>query len=204
MAMEEEKKGEAFQTPREFESRLSRPKPQSPAKKLFIIIVSIIVLGLLIFGVTRMLSGSNAPAVEEQPAPTQEAFPTDIPEPTESDVTPTQEPSKTPTPKPTVNPVDKASGLDRSKLDVHVLNGSGTAGAGKKAADILEGLGYNVIQVGNAQNFDYQTSVIQVKKASESYIALLKKDLSGYSTGSTSADLADSERPDAIVIIGKE
>ncbi len=202
---EEAKTEEVFQSPREFESRLSRPKPQSPAKRYFIILFSIVIVGLVIFGATRIFTGGKNPQTAPTPIPTVESFPTDIPQPTESNVTPTETPTKTPTPKPTVNPIDKTTGLDRSQLSIHVLNGSGAAGASKKASDFLESLGYNVIQIGNADNFNYDKTVIQIKSASSNFLSLLKKDLSSnYSVGSTSADLTTSEKADAVVIVGKE
>lgn len=204
--MEEEGKSEeVFQSPPQFESRLSRSKPQSPIKRYSIILFSIIVIGLVIFGATRIFTGGSKSEAPLVPAPTAETFPTDSPTPSESDVTPTVTPTKTPTPKPTVNPIDKASGLDRSKLSVHILNGSGVAGASKKASDFLESLGYNVVQIGNADNFNYDKTVIQIKSASNDFLSLLKKDIAAnYSVGSTSADLTTSEKADAVVIIGKE
>ena len=205
--MEEEQKGEFFQTPSQFESsRTSRTGSSNSAKKYFVIIFAIVVLLLIIFGISKFIGGSNNSEVEPTPAPTEIVFPTEEPSPTlEAETTPTEEPTKSPTPKPTVNAVDKSSGLDRSKLSVQILNGSGTAGASKKASDLLEGLGYNVIQIGNADNFDYEKTVIQVKSASSSYLPLLQKDLSGtYAIGSTSANLASSNQSSAVVIVGKQ
>ncbi|KKQ96489.1 MAG: hypothetical protein A3C27_03270 [Candidatus Levybacteria bacterium RIFCSPHIGHO2_02_FULL_39_36] len=208
LPMEEENKSEIFQSPTQYESRLSRPKNQFAPKKIFIILFSIVIVGLIIFGTTRFFAGGKSEQNSE-PAPTAEAFPTDIPEPTE-EISPTQEPkkptpTKIPTPKPTVNPVDKTTGLDRSNLSIHVLNGSGAGRASKKASDFLESLGYNVIQIGNAENFNYEKTTIQIKSAKEEFLSLLKKDLSSnYSLGTTSADLASDSRPDTIVIVGKE
>lgn len=204
LAMEEEEKEEIFQAPTQFESRLNRAPSASGPRKYIIIIVCIIVIGLLIFGGIRFLGGSGSQENVPSPTPTIEVFPTDIPQ-SNVNITPTEEPAKTPTPKPSVNPIDKATGLDRSKLSVHILNGGGVVGASKKASDLLGGLGYNVIQIGNAANFDFENAVIQVKSASSKYLDLLKKDLStSYSIGTTSADLATDEKADAVITIGKQ
>jgi hypothetical protein len=204
MPMEEEQKEEVFQTPSRFESNIRRGN--SPIKRVLIIVISIVVLGLIIFGVMRFLGGSEDSQVAEAiPTPTIEEIPTEEPTPPEEEDTPTPTDKPEATPKPSVNPVDKASGLDRSKLSVHILNGSGVTGAAKKASDFLEGLGYNVIQIGNAENSDYEKTVIQIRSAKDDYLPLLKKDLSSnYSVGSTSADLVSSERADSIVIIGEQ
>lgn len=203
MAMEEDQKEEIFQSPPEYQSRLSRQGSGSSAGKYIKIIIFIVVVVLIILGAFKFFSGGQNNKIDVTPTPTQEVLPTDTPPPS-----PTEGPSGTPSPspKPTVNAVDKSSGLDRSKLSIHVLNGSGTAGASRKASDFLEGLGYNVIEMGNADNFNYEQTSIQVKSASDKYLSLLKKDLSAsYTVGSASADLSSSpEKADAVVIIGKQ
>ena len=206
--MEEEERGEIFQAPSQFESsRLNKQGSGGSPKKYLVIVFAIIVLILIIFGVFKFVSGSSNTADSSlTPTPTEELFPTDDPLPTTEEISTTPEPSETttPSPKPTVNGVDKTSGLDRGKLAIHVLNGSGTAGVSKTAGDYLTNLGYNVIQVGNADNFDYTNASIQIKSSQSKFLTLLKSDLgSKYTVGSTSAALDASGRDDAVVIIGK-
>lgn len=103
---------------------------------------------------------------------------------------------------PTATPTQKP--LDRSKLSIQVLNGSGEPGASKKASDFLEPLGYNIIEVSNADNFHYDKVTIKIKTSKSGYLDQLKKDLEQkYNIGSISADLAETKREDAVVIIGK-
>lgn len=208
--MEEDQRSEVFQSPPEYQSRLSRSGNNNSIKRYGVIIAAIIVLGLIIFGAIRFIGGNSNTASDLTPTPTIESFPTDIETPTPEQETPTPEnkkPTETPTttPKPTSNPIDKTSGLDRGKLSVHVLNGSGAAGASKKASDLLESLGYNVIQIGNAENFDYEKTEIQITSAQSKYLDLLKKDLSGeYTIGTTTGEPGDDIKADAVVIVGKE
>lgn len=205
--MEEEDKKEAFQSPPDFQSRLSRPRSPSSTQRYFVVITLIVVVGILIFGITRIFTGGqNNKDGNPTPTATPETLPTEEPIPTEEpDTTPKKEPTKTPTPKPTVNPIDGVTGLDRSKLSIQILNGSGAAGAGKRASDLLENLGYNVTQIGNAETFDFEKTTIQIKSGEDDFLALLKKDLSSeYSVGTTSADLSSGSNADAIVTIGKE
>lgn len=207
--MEEEQKDDVFQPapPRDFESRVSRSRGNSKTKRYLTILVLIVVLGLGIFGATRFLGGAKDSVPTITPTPT-ETIPAEEPTPSEEpeeSQTPTKKPTNTPSPKPSVNPLDKTSGLDRSKLSIQVLNGSGASGASKKASEYLEGLGYNVVQISNAENFNFEKTTIQIKSSDEKYLNLLKSDLSkNYSIGSTSATLASSSTPDAIVTIGKE
>ncbi|OGH12229.1 MAG: hypothetical protein A2776_01770 [Candidatus Levybacteria bacterium RIFCSPHIGHO2_01_FULL_40_10] len=204
--MEEEEKKDFFQSPPEYQDRTSRSGSAGGAKKFLPLIIIIIVIAVLLFGVFNFLSGSKE-TESITPTPTiQEIFPTDIPLPTDEPSgtpSPTEKPS--PTAKPTSNPVDKTSGLDRSQLSIHILNGSGVSGAAKKASDLLEGLGYNVVQIGNAEKTDYAQTEIQVKSANSKYLDLLKKDLSSsYTVGTTSSDLSASESAGAVVIVGKQ
>ena len=202
--MEEEEKKEIFQSPPEFESRSLRTGSGSSAKRYITVVVIIVVIVLILLGVFKFASNSGSKKIEITPTPTQEVLPTDTPTPEVSETpSPTQKP--TATPKPSVNPIDKSSGLDRSKLSIHVLNGTSITGAAKKASDFLEGLGYNVVQIGNADNSDYAQTEIQIATAQNKYLDLLKKDLSvNYTIGNTSSDLSASESANVVVIVGKQ
>ncbi len=103
----------------------------------------------------------------------------------------------------TASPLDE-SGLDRSKLSVSVLNGSGKEGVAGKAANILKGHGYNVTSTGNADNYNYEGITIKVKKEKSDFLNLLKKDLAkDYSVKASSSDLSSDSATDAVIIIGK-
>lgn len=179
-------------------------KKENGSKKLFVII-GVIILILSIGGAIFAINGSNK---EEEVTPTPTLAPTEEITPTEEE-TPTPSTTETPTPSKKVSPTPSkakttdASGLDRSTLSVTVQNGGGVPGAGSKMSTILKDLGYNVLSAGNADNFDYEKTVIQVKSTKKEFLDLLKKDLSGsYTIGTTSATLTGSSA-DAIIIVGK-
>jgi len=187
--------------------------PQSPLgtrkkskKMLGIIIVALIVLSGLGAGGYKFLgTKNNIPQVTPTPTPVETFIPTETPFPTFS---PTESPvptkTLTPSPKPTINAIDKASGLDRAKLTIEVLNGSGVVGAGSKAANALRDLGYKISSTGNAENFDYENTVIQIKESKSNFLSLLKKDLAqSYTIDSSSSSLSASSSADAVVIVGK-
>lgn len=181
--------------------------------RIILIILGIIILvGLIIFAAIAtngkeekevVITPTIAPPTAT-PTPTIEMTPT----PTES-LTPTKKPKNSPTPeKGTPTPtgtssVDKASGLDRADLKIEVQNGSGTAGVATKASNLLKKLGYDVVSSGNADNFDYEGTTIQVKSTKKAYLDILKKDLSAtYTISSATSDYKGTEA-DAVVIIGK-
>ncbi len=129
-------------------------------------------------------------------------------------IAPTEEPTEAPTSTPsgsitpsvklTPTPSASSSKLDRSKLSVAVLNGSGVVGAGKKYSTYLSGLGYVVSLTGNADSFNYTDITVKVKKAKSDYGALLKKDLASQASGSAiTTTVDDSITTDATVIVGK-
>jgi polyisoprenyl-teichoic acid--peptidoglycan teichoic acid transferase len=48
------------------------------------------------------------------------------------------------------------------RAKIEVLNGSGTAGLGQKAADYLTAQGFNVVRIAAAERSDYRSSLVQV------------------------------------------
>ena len=168
----------------------------------FAFFVIIILIGLYVLGASKK---SSSPIV-----PTVTVTPTIIPVVTKGpDITDTPTGKQTPTPSPksgkispTPTPTKQSATLDRSKLKVAVLNGSGIAGAAKNISSYLSGLGYDVTTVGNAKTFDYTNLTIVITKAKSPYLTLLKKDLAQKSA-SISATVDDTINTDAEVIIGK-
>lgn len=181
-------------------------KPPKNRKRFVYLLIAIVIVLIIIFAGNKFLgSKNNKESSKITPTPTEFQIPTDTPEPSPTDEpTSTPKPTNTPTPRPSSNPIDKATGLDRSKLSVEVQNGSGEAGVAAKGSGILKDLGYNVTSTGNADNFDYSNVTVKVKSAKSDYFTLLKKDLSAtYTVGSSSSDLSASSSADALVIIGK-
>lgn len=189
------------------------------ARIIFIVLGIVVLIGLIIFAAVA----TGGKGEQEITATPTQSFPTDTPIPTEepsptpnAKVTPTKAPKVSPTPgKTTPTPgkgtptptgassVDKASGLDRADLKVAIQNGSGVAGAATKASSLLKKLGYDVVSSGNADNFDYEGTTIQVKTTKKAYLDILKKDLAEEYTIDTATSNYTGDEADAVVIIGK-
>src|SRR5690606_15384998 len=91
--------------------------------------------------------------------------------------------------------------LDRSEYTILIQNGSGTAGAAGRLADLLGDLGYTVGGTENADNFDYTETEIHVASGNSALLSLLEGDIeSEYTIGDTSTDYDGDE--DALIIIG--
>jgi len=197
----------------------SKKKGGNTTKLVIMLLLILAFIGAVAYGGMQFLGQNESANTTPSPTPTAYVFPTDPPTPTEasasptltvkvtSKVSPTAATGKTPTPtiKVSSDTVDKTSGLDRKTLNVEVLNGSGTPGAGKKAADLLTGLGYKVVSTGNADSYDYATTEISTKSTKKTFLPVLEKDLSAaYTVKSDTTPLTASSSADARVIVGKK
>src|SRR5262249_30431354 len=81
------------------------------------------------------------------------------------------------------------------KARIEVLNGSGTAGLGQKAADYLTGKGFNVVKIAPAERSDYRSSLVQVltadRKAAEALATTLRVPATAITDLPTPNALAD-------------
>jgi hypothetical protein len=112
----------------------------------------------------------------------------------------------TPTPSPIPSPIATPTpSVNKKELEVEILNGSGKAGVAGILKALLEEKGYTVAGTGNAANYDYAKTEIQVKADKEAFLSVLQADLTGsYVIGSAAATLKATLPYNAVIIIGKE
>ncbi len=111
----------------------------------------------------------------------------------------------TPTPTPASIPTPAPVAVNREDLTLEVTNGGGTPGAASKMKKFLEGKGYNVGALGNADEYTFEKTEIHVKTSKAGALSLLEEDLKdSYTLGSGSADLSEDSSYDGRVIVGKE
>ncbi len=82
--------------------------------------------------------------------------------------------------------------------DLIILNGGGVPGAAGRAEKLLEKAGFNIIELGNADNFNYQSTVIKYSESNEDSAKRIKELFSG----SVELELID-EAEKITVIVGK-
>jgi polyisoprenyl-teichoic acid--peptidoglycan teichoic acid transferase len=70
-----------------------------------------------------------------------------------------------------IDGAERAAARPELRARIEVLNGSGRAGLGQKAADYLTAQGFNVVQVALADRADYRSSMVQVLTASDDHRA---------------------------------
>lgn len=199
----------------EFEGiSMQQEKSSSQTFKLLgFILVTVVLLGVLIFAAGKFLTKSDGTKkpISAQPTSVKEK-PTETPTPSPTPVisgkvTPlpsiklTSSPTVKTTPSPAVTGASK-----KSSLKIEVLNGSGLKGAAGKMSTTLTDAGYSVSATGNADSFDYKGVTVTIKKSMSTSLDQLKKDLSaaGYVVSTSNVSLAESSTYDVIVTVGSE
>ena len=160
--------------------KVNLPKIKLPLKEIFIFLISFILSFILFIFISKNSSNFfslpkiNSPLVKISPTPTI---------------------TLTPTPTP---------GFKKEELKIKVLNGSGVKGKATEVKDFLTSKGYGEILTGNADNFDYPQSVIQVKKDRQQAADWLKKDLKEYVSNFKISSLEENQAADLVLIIGQD
>lgn len=114
--------------------------------------------------------------------------------------------SPTPSPVSISSPQSEASpttDVDKAAADIRVLNGSGIAGKASAVKDFLEGLGWTVASIGNADNYEFENTQIRFKEGFEKYESVLKEDMSSdYSVATSDDPLESSDSADIEITVG--
>ena len=109
-----------------------------------------------------------------------------------------------PSPAQSPQPTAEQPAPDRASVTIQILNGSGIPGKAGTVKDLLTGLGYQDIDTGNADTYDYDQTEISVADANTALLNLLIADLkSAYDLSDESTALSADSEYDAIIIVGK-
>ncbi len=103
-----------------------------------------------------------------------------------------------PTPPPVVQDEDQAS----RPIRVRVLNGSGVQGVARSAKNFLTPQGFDVVEIGNAQHFNYQQTEIILHIPSDVAVSRIRQILRVY--GTVTQDLDADSGVDVTVILGRD
>lgn len=153
--------------------------------KYFLItfLVTIVIL-VLIGGIWVYLKGTGGQSLEVSQTPTPQATVT-----------------VSMTPVPSANPI--ASPVPIANYKISVLNGSGKIGAATTAKNLLTRAGFKVASTGNAENFNFDTTLIQVKSTvPDDVVAKLKTSLVGSFSPQIGKALDDADQFDVIITVG--
>lgn len=153
------------------------------AKWLWLLII-LIIIGALVFAFFRGIGPfAQFRGEKEEASPTPEAVSSPI-----SDTSPTPKAEEE---------------VDKSQPQVRVLNGSGIAGVASSVKDFLENLGWTVSSIGNADEFEFENSVIKFKEGFEKFENVLVSDLEDkYSVEVSSEELDATDSADIEITVG--
>lgn len=165
-------------------SRSSGTSVRLPMKEIGIFLLSFIASFIVLLLVTRVnFSGVKMAGIPKFGAT---ATPTQVP------------PTSTPVPSPTPS-------IDRKTVKIKVLNGSGVKGKATDVKNVLKDKGYVDILTGNADNFDYKTTEIQVPADKAELGNMLKADLKDNTESPNVTKLDDKNAAaDVILIFGAD
>ena len=121
---------------------------QSKNAKWLWLLVILIIIGALVFAYVRGIGpfGQLSFLSKKEPSPTPVSFYSPPPATSES------------------SPSASEESLDKTQVVLRVLNGSGKAGKASSVKDFLEGKGWKVTSIGNADNYDYQSTILRFKE----------------------------------------
>lgn len=164
-----------------------------PVKNAILFLVSFIITFGLLYALSQVkwanmtafkfptLSGLTVPGMS-QPTPTPVLEPTMAP--------------PTPTPTPSIN---------REEIRVKVLNGSGISGKASDVKAFFQEKGYGEILTGNADAFDYETTVVQIKEDADPAIRdYIEEDITSQVETPEFETLDEDDAADVVVIVGTD
>ncbi len=183
-----------------------------------IIILTTIVLGLGVLIFIKSIKSPPAedenfsPTIQESPSPQAEEKKPDVakPAPAQGDAS-TTTPKTLATSTTTTAPIivedtkinEAKPPLDKAKVKISILNGSGTLGLAGVYAKKIGEAGFSSITTGNAKAFDFKGAEISYKdgqkEAADIILAIIQKDYP-----KATSKVAESLETDIVVIVGKK
>ncbi len=96
----------------------------------------------------------------------------------------------------------EAAAINKESIKIQILNGSGISGLGGKLQTALESAGYTSFEVGNADNYNYKTTVVAFSDTvSEDIKSDIKSNLEKL-YGSVETKTGTSSKYDVVITIG--
>lgn len=110
----------------------------------------------------------------------------------------------TPTEAPSVTPTSMPEAVDYSKLTLQILNGSGKPGEAGKAQALVADLKFKDTKTGNAPNFNFKETKVEMKSgvAASAFETLKEKLGKTYKVEASAETLPASSTYDVVITVG--
>jgi polyisoprenyl-teichoic acid--peptidoglycan teichoic acid transferase len=102
-----------------------------------------------------------------------------------------------------INSTERSAAHPELRAKIEVLNGSGTAGLGQKAADYLTAQGFNIVRIAAAERSDYASSVVEVLTQDRNAAEALATTLRMPSTAITEQPTPNADA-DIRIVVGQD
>lgn len=158
----------------------SSKEPSIIRNFIFLIFISCLILSALVFFFSKKVDLNNAKVSVKESSPASAVLSEKVVEATKEAV------------------------LNKSELRIKVENGTGLRDVASKGKEVLTQKGYSVVEIGNAQRFDYNSTEIQIKDSKKAFSDGLVKDLASSYKAVLGKALDENKNYDALVIIGKQ
>lgn len=106
-------------------------------------------------------------------------------------------PSITSQPSPTTKPL-----TDKSAIKIQILNGSGIEGQAGKLSDLLKGVGYSNITIGNTENLEQRTTIIYNKLLPKEMLSNIKDSIKNDFPDPTLEEASEAGEFDILITTG--
>lgn len=107
-------------------------------------------------------------------------------------------------PSPDISPSPTVIPVDRTEVRILVLNGTGEAGVAGAMEELLRELGYEQIETGNAEESDFEETIISMYNDEKNYLDILTQDLENDYTVSVDETAQQNEDYDIIITVGEQ
>jgi hypothetical protein len=94
--------------------------------------------------------------------------------------------------------------VNKGEIKIEVLNGNGIKGKALTVENLLKSNGFNVLNTGNADNFNYVQTVIRYKKGKKEIAGLIDEVISSMYSPVFQEDIVDDSETDVVIILGKK
>lgn len=183
------------EAPPEIAIELETEKSSLISRKLLLLILAVLVVGgLVVGGIFFYRSRGATPKAEETDMKDKASQPDEEkPEVLEA----------SPTGSITQIQEEEAAAVKLADYAVQVLNGSGIAGEAGNVKDLLEAEGFEKLDVGNADSYDYTDTEVRMKKNTPKEVfETIKSALKDYTV--VEGDKLEEEKNDVMVIVGQK
>jgi len=100
--------------------------------------------------------------------------------------------------------VEEKVELKKEDISIRIENGAGVPGIAGRTQIFLEGLGYQILDIDNADEVRGSTTLIKIKADKANYQDLLKEDMKDDFTVEVEEDLDSGLEYDVLIVIGAD